>query len=145
MEIIIIDKRITPDMVGYKTPGAGAMDIYAAVSEALYVYPGEVYRIPTGIKYWLYDVRTVGLISLRSGSNGSLVCQNAPGILDSDYQGELLVKVRNVGDAPVRIAPLERFAQLTIIPVVRPLVSIVEEFSYITERGENGFGSTGNQ
>lgn len=146
MEIKIFDSRITPEMVGYKTQGSAGIDLYAAIHDRLWVNPGETVRIPTGISIWIRSPDLAGFISLRSGFSKSLIIPNAPGVVDSDYQGEYLVKLYNPLERPTFIEPLERFAQLVVKPIYRVNVfEFVDEFSSKTERGENGFGSTNNQ
>lgn len=146
MEFRLIDSCLTPEMIGYKSPGAAGMDLYACIQGKLCIYPGETYRVPTGLSVWIRDPNLVGLISLRSGFNGGFVMPNAPGILDSDYQGELLVKLINVSQQPLCIEPYQRIAQLTLVPVhVVSVFEFVDQFSEVTIRGDKGFGSTGSK
>jgi dUTP pyrophosphatase len=127
--------------------GAAAMDLRAHIPETIWLSPGEMRLIPTGIALHIKDTRLVGLMFPRSGkgSKEGLVLANGTGVIDSDYQGEIFVAAVNRNFAwQVKICPGERIAQLVLVPVVHPpAFTIVEEFSDATERGDGGFGSSG--
>lgn len=159
LELRILDERLYPKHVpGYATDEAAALDLRACNvngsslhAEQRYVLlPGERAKVGTGIAI---DVGTqgvkgaplAGLILPRSGlGNRGITLGNAPGLLDGDYQGELFLALWNAGAKPFDFAPLERLAQIVIVPIVRPTFQIVSAFSRATERGEGGFGSTGS-
>lgn len=146
MEVRIFDPCITPEMIGYRTDGACGIDLYACLKGRISIFPGETYRIPTGVGFWIRDVNLAGFVSLRSGFKSNLIMPNSDGKIDSDYQGEIQVKLINVGHEPVLIEPYERFAQLTIVPVhIVDVFEIVDQFSEVTARNERGFGSTGSR
>ena len=120
------------------------MDLSACMDAPVTIAPGELKKIPTGIAIGLPGPNTVGLIFARSGlavKNG-VTLSNAVGVIDSDYTGELIVGLCNVGSVPYTIQPGERIAQLVIMPVLTPRVSVVDHLQ-ATSRGDGGFGSTG--
>ena len=120
------------------------MDLSACMDAPVTIAPGELKKIPTGIAIGLPGPNTVGLIFARSGlavKNG-VTLSNAVGVIDSDYTGELIVGLCNVGSVPYTIQPGERIAQLVIMPVLTPRVAVVDHLQ-ATSRGDGGFGSTG--
>jgi dUTP pyrophosphatase len=128
----------------YQTRGAAGMDLHAALSEPLTIPPLGRARVPTGLKIALPpsfegQVRPRSGLSARTG----LTVLNAPGTIDSDYRGEVIVLLVNVSDAPATIVPLERIAQLVIAPVARAELVLADELDE-TERKEGGYGSTGS-
>ncbi len=128
----------------YGTPGAAAMDLRAAVQEDTILAPGQVMLVPTGIAMHISNPGLAAMILPRSGlghKNG-IVLGNLVGLIDSDYQGELMVSLWNRSDKPFTIVALDRIAQIVIVPVVLAEWCIVKEFD-ISERGEGGFNSTG--
>jgi dUTP pyrophosphatase len=160
LELRILDERLYPDHVpDYATDEAAAIDLRACSIEGLMigedtqrvtVLPGGRAKIGTGIAI---DVGTpgrqgaplAGLILPRSGlGSRGITLGNAPGLLDGDYQGELFLALWNAGIEPLEIGPLDRLAQLVIVPIVRPTFQIVSAFTRTTQRGEGGFGSTGS-
>jgi dUTP pyrophosphatase len=129
----------------YQTPGAAGMDLHAAIAESLTIAPLERVRVPTGLAIAL-PPSFEGQVRPRSGlaARTGLTVLNAPGTIDSDYRGEVNVLLVNIGDAPATIAPLERIAQLVIAPVARAELVLAEGLDD-TDRGEGGYGSTGNE
>ncbi len=126
------------------TVGSAGMDLSACMDAPVTIAPGELKKIPTGIAIGLPGPNTVGLIFARSGlavKNG-VTLSNAVGVIDSDYTGELIVGLCNVGSVPYTIQPGERIAQLVIMPVLTPRVAVVDHLQ-ATSRGDGGFGSTG--
>jgi dUTP pyrophosphatase len=128
----------------YQTDGAAGMDLHAALAEPLTLPPLGRARVPTGLVFAI-PPRFEGQIRPRSGlaDRMGLTVLNAPGTIDSDYRGEVQVLLVNLSDAPVTIAPLERVAQLVIVPVARAELVISRELA-VTARGAGGYGSTGS-
>lgn len=144
----IVDNRIDPRDIDYGTPGSAGIDLRRCGldldGEALVLKPGDIALIHTGIAMHLADNRYMGVIVPRSGQGHKrgLVLGNGTGIVDSDYTGEIMVSLWNRGDKTQEIFPMERIAQLLIVPVVQVMPKIVKEFTK-THRGAGGFGSTG--
>jgi dUTP pyrophosphatase len=130
----------------YQTEGAAGMDLHAALKEAVTLAPLGRARIPTGLKFAI-PRSFEGQVRPRSGLAAltGITVLNAPGTIDSDYRGEVMVLLVNLGDAPATIAPLERIAQLVIAPVARAEIVVSEATLDATARGEGGYGSTGNE
>ena len=145
----ILSDKITPEMLQPKTPGSAGIDLMAvnlpisAVVKNLYVYPGQCTKIGTGIAIHLDDPRYAAIALPRSGmGTKGLILANTIGLIDSDYQGEIILSVWNRSSDPIKINAMDRIAQLIIIPVIQSEFNFVESFEQ-TERGSNGFGSTG--
>lgn len=128
----------------YQTAGAAAMDLCACVDEAVTLAPGQRRGIPTGIAIALPSPDYVALVFVRSGMGfrHGIALSNGVGVIDSDYRGEIGVGLVNLGDAPYTVQPGDRIAQLMVVPVVQPAVTVVDDLDE-TERGAGGFGSTG--
>ena len=128
----------------YQTAGAAAMDLCACVDEAVTLAPGQRRGIPTGIAIALPSPDYVALVFVRSGMGfrHGIALSNGVGVIDSDYRGELLVPLMNLGKEPFSVEPGMRIAQLVVLPVLFPTCTVVEQLPE-TERGSNGFGSTG--
>ena len=142
-----IDLKILDPRVGeprYATPGSAGLDLRACLDAALRLDPGETRLIPTGLAIHLADPGYAAMILPRSGlgHKHGVVLGNLVGLIDSDYQGQLMVSLWNRGQEPFTIEPLERIAQMVIVPVVQARFNLVEDFD-ASHRGENGFGSTG--
>ena len=146
MDVKILDARLRDQLPHYATPGAAGLDLRACIDAPLTLAPGETQLIPTGMAIHLADPGYAALILPRSGlgHKHGIVLGNLVGLIDSDYQGQLMVSAWNRGKEPFELAPLERLAQLVIVPVVQARFNIVEAFE-TTTRGEGGFGSTGRQ
>ena len=128
----------------YGTPGSAGLDLRACIDEAITIQPGETVLIPTGLAIHIGDPAYAAMILPRSGmghKNG-IVLGNLVGLIDSDYQGQLMISTWNRGQNAFTLNPMERLAQLIIVPVLQVGFNIVEEFGE-SERGEGGFGSTG--
>lgn len=140
----IIDPRIHARLPHYATPGSAGLDLRACLNEALTLNPGETRLIRTGLAIHIADPGYAALILPRSGlgHKHGIVLGNLVGLIDSDYQGEIMISVWNRGREPFTIEPFERIAQMVIVPVVRPQFRLVWEFEQ-SERGGGGFGSTG--
>lgn len=140
----ILNPLITSYIPNYASKGAAGLDLRACVEQSLLIRPGETELIPTGISIFIKDPNYAALILPRSGlgHKHGIVLGNLVGLIDSDYQGELLVSCWNRGDKEFTINSLDRIAQLVLVPVLQPSFNLVEEYEN-TERGESGFGSTG--
>lgn len=146
IDLRILDPRIRNLLPAYATPGAAGLDLRAAIEAPLTLEPGDTELIPTGLAIHIGDSRYAGLILPRSGlgHKHGIVLGNLVGLIDSDYQGQLFVSCWNRGRQAFTVNPLERIAQLVIVPVARVGFRVVEEFAP-TDRGAGGFGSTGRQ
>lgn len=144
VDVKILDQRLKENLPEYATPGAAGLDLRAATEDHLTIAPGETKLVPTGIAIHLEDPTLAAMILPRSGlgHKHGIVLGNLVGLIDSDYQGQLFVSVWNRGQEPFQLAPLERIAQMVIVPVVQVGFNVVEEFGQ-SHRGEGGFGSTG--
>ena len=140
----ILNPLITSHIPNYASKGAAGLDLRACVEQSLLIRPGETELIPTGISIFIKDPNYAALILPRSGlgHKHGIVLGNLVGLIDSDYQGELLVSCWNRGDKEFTINSLDRIAQLVLVPVLQPSFNLVEKYEN-TERGESGFGSTG--
>ena len=147
-QVKVLDKRIGNEipMPHYGTEGSAGLDLRAALEETLVLNPGETKLIPTGLSVYIEDNNLAAMILPRSGlgHKHGIVLGNLVGLIDSDYQGELMVSCWNRGDKPFTMEIGERIAQLVIVPVVQAEFEIVEDF-VATDRGEGGFGSTGTK
>jgi dUTP pyrophosphatase len=138
-------KKLRPNAIipAYQTPGSSGMDLHSAEMDPVTIQPGRRLCIPTGIAMSVND-QWEGQVRSRSGlaAKHGIAVLNAPGTIDADYTGEVIVILANFGEAPYTIEPGERIAQLVIAPVSRPIIGEVAELSP-TMRGAGGFGSTG--
>jgi dUTP pyrophosphatase len=144
MDVKILDARLRDQMPHYATPGAAGLDLRACIEAPLPLAPGETRLIPTGLAIHLADPGYAALILPRSGlgHKHGIVLGNLVGLIDSDYQGQLMVSAWNRSQQPFELAPMERLAQLVVVPVVQAEFNVVEDFE-ASARGERGFGSTG--
>jgi len=140
----VLDERIRPHLPAYATPGAAGMDLRACIAGPIALAPGQVELIPTGIAIHIADPGLAAVILPRSGlgHKHGIVLGNLVGLIDSDYQGQLMVSCWNRGTASYSLQPLERLAQLIIVPVVQAAFDVVSDFEK-TARAAGGFGSTG--
>jgi dUTP pyrophosphatase len=140
----IIDSRMRDYLPAYATPGAAALDLRAALTESVMLLPGATTLIPTGLAIHISDPGYAAMILPRSGlgHKHGIVLGNLVGLIDSDYQGQLMVSMWNRGTEPFRLEPLDRLAQLVVVPVLQVAFKVVDEFE-ASDRGEGGFGSTG--
>ncbi|MEW5756179.1 MAG: dUTP diphosphatase [Pseudomonadota bacterium] len=148
IELKILDPRIGQQfpLPNYATGGSAGMDLRACLDAALVIKPGETHLIPTGIAIHIGDPGLAAMLLPRSGlgHKHGIVLGNLVGLIDSDYQGQLMVSCWNRGQQEFSIEPGERIAQMIIVPVVQAEFDIVEEF-VATHRGTGGFGHTGKQ
>ncbi|MCE9633945.1 MAG: dUTP diphosphatase [Methylophilales bacterium] len=144
VQLKILDERLRNHLPAYATAGSAGLDLRACIEHTLTLEPGKTELIPTGIAIHLADPNYAALILPRSGlgHKHGIVLGNLVGLIDSDYQGQLLVSCWNRGREPFILNPLERIAQLVIVPVIQASFEVVPEFT-ASERGEGGFGSTG--
>lgn len=144
VELKILDDRIKEAMPAYATTGSAGLDLRACLEQAITIQPGETTLIPTGMAIHLADPGYAAMILPRSGlgHKHGIVLGNLVGLIDSDYQGQLFVSCWNRSQTAFVMNPMERMAQLVIVPVVQANFKVVDEFD-ASERGEGGFGSTG--
>ena len=144
IDIKILDARMKDQLPAYATPGSAGLDLRACIDAPLTIEPGQTVLIPTGLAIHLGDPGYAAMILPRSGmghKNG-IVLGNLVGLIDSDYQGQLMVSTWNRGQNAFTLNPMERLAQLIIVPVLQVGFNVVDEFGD-SERGAGGFGSTG--
>ena len=145
VDVKILDPRLHDTPPAYATAGAAGLDLRAALEQPLELAAGATALIPTGMAIHLADPGYAAMILPRSGlgHKHGIVLGNLVGLIDSDYQGQLMVSVWNRGSAPYTIQVLERIAQLVIVPVIQAQFRLVDDFA-TSDRGEGGFGSTGS-
>lgn len=144
LDVRILDSRIRANMPHYATSGAAGLDLRACLEAPLTLQPGDSQLVASGIAIHLGDPGYAAIVLPRSGlgAKHGIVLGNLVGLVDSDYQGQIMVSVWNRGAASFTIQPLERIAQLVVVPVQQVEFNIVDEFS-ASSRGAEGFGSTG--
>ena len=144
IDVKIIDERMATQLPAYATPGSAGLDLRACLNEPLTLQPNAWQLVPTGIAIYLQDPNFAAIILPRSGlgHKHGIVLGNLVGLIDSDYQGQLMVSAWNRSDVAFTIEPMERIAQLVIVPVVQAQFNVVTEFVE-SIRGEGGYGSTG--
>ncbi len=146
IELKIISPKISDYLPNYATKGSAGLDLRACLDDEIKLLPTQTALIPTGIAIHIADNSLCAMILPRSGlgHKHGIVLGNLVGLIDSDYQGELLISAWNRGNSEFVIKPLERIAQLVIVPVIQAKFDIVSEFSPDSQRGSGGFGSTGS-
>lgn len=144
IDLKILDERVRDNLPKTATAGSAGVDLRALVDETVVINPGDTYLVKTGLAIHIGDPGYAALILPRSGlgHKKGIVLGNLVGLIDSDYQGELMVSVWNRGKESFELKPMERIAQLMVVPVVQPEFNIVESFE-VSERASGGFGSTG--
>ena len=146
IDIKILNDKIKNQLPAYATPGSAGLDLRAAIDTAITLEPGQTVLIPTGMAIHLDDANYAALILPRSGlgHKHGIVLGNLVGLIDSDYQGELMISTWNRGQTAFTIEPFERIAQMVIVPVVQAQFNLVTDFD-ASDRGAGGFGSTGTK
>ena len=144
IDLKVLDPRMAAFLPAYATPGSAGLDLRACLDADLVIAPGQAVLIPTGLAVHIADPGLAAMILPRSGlgHQHGIVLGNLVGLIDSDYQGPLMVSCWNRGHAAFTVRPLERIAQLVIVPVVQASFRVVAEFG-ASDRGAAGFGSTG--
>jgi len=147
LDVKILDERLRDAMPSYATPGSAGLDLRACLDAPLTLQPNAWQLVPTGMAIHLNDPSYAAFILPRSGLGHKygIVLGNLVGLIDSDYQGQLMVSAWNRSDVVFTMEPMERIAQLVIVPVVQAEFRIVDEFDGTSERGEGGYGSTGKR
>jgi len=146
IDLKILDPRMKDFLPAYATGGSAGLDLRACVAEPITLEPGQTVLVPTGLAIHIADPGYAAMILPRSGlghKNG-IVLGNLVGLIDSDYQGQLMVSTWNRGQSAFTLQPMDRLAQLVVVPVVQVGFNVVEEFAS-SDRGTGGFGSTGKQ
>ena len=144
IDVKILDARLRDQLPQYATPGAAGLDLRACLEKPLTLQPGQTELIPTGMAIHIADPGLAAIILPRSGlgHKHGIVLGNLVGLIDSDYQGQLFVSTWNRSNTAFTINPLERLAQLVVVPVVQVAFHIVDDFT-ASSRGDGGFGSSG--
>ncbi len=144
VDLKILDPRMREQLPAYATPGSAGLDLRACLDEAITIAPGQTVLVPTGLAIHIEDPGYAAMILPRSGlgHKHGIVLGNLVGLIDSDYQGQLMVSTWNRGQDPFVLQPMERLAQLIIVPIAQVAFKIVDDFAS-SDRGAGGFGSTG--
>jgi dUTP pyrophosphatase len=144
IELKILDERVRPHLPAYATPGSAGMDLRACIDAPIALASGATELVPTGVAIHIGDPALAAVILPRSGlgHRHGIVLGNLVGLIDSDYQGQLMVSCWNRGQAAYTLQPMERLAQLVIVPIVHARFDIVDDFE-ASHRAQGGFGSTG--
>jgi dUTP diphosphatase len=146
IDVRILDPRMKTNMPAYATPGSAGLDLRACIDDSMSIQPGETTLVPCGIAIHIGEPGLAAMILPRSGlgHKHGIVLGNLVGLIDSDYQGQLFVSVWNRGEQTFELKPLERIAQLVVVPVVQASFKVVDAFEQ-SDRGAGGFGSTGKK
>ena len=144
IDVKVLDARMAEHLPAYATPGSAGLDLRACLDEAIVLQPGQTALIPTGLSVHIADPGLAAILLPRSGlgHKHGIVLGNLVGLIDSDYQGPLMVSCWNRGSTPFTVEPMERIAQMVIVPVVQARFRRVDAFG-ASDRGAGGFGSTG--
>jgi dUTP pyrophosphatase len=145
IDVKVLDARVAAQMPAYATPGSAGLDLRACLDAPLTLAPNAWQLVPTGLAVHLADPGYAALILPRSGlgHKHGIVLGNLVGLIDSDYQGQLMVSAWNRSDVAFTIEPMERIAQMVIVPVVQARFNVVNDFATESARGAGGYGSTG--
>jgi dUTP pyrophosphatase len=145
LDVKILDARLRDHLPAYATPGSAGLDLRACIEAPIHLRPGETFLVPSGLAIHLGDPGLAAMVLPRSGlgHKHGIVLGNLVGLIDSDYQGEIMVSTWNRGGESFTINPLDRLAQLVVVPVVQVALKVVDEFAS-SSRGTGGFGSTGH-
>ena len=147
IDVKILDPRMTGQLPAYATAGSAGLDLRACLDAPLTLAPNAWQLVPTGLAIHLADPGYAAMLLPRSGlgHKHGIVLGNLVGLIDSDYQGQLMVSAWNRSDVPFTIEPMERIAQMVIVPVVQVTFNVVDDFAAASERGAGGYGSTGTR
>ncbi|MEL4177845.1 dUTP diphosphatase [Roseateles sp. PN1] len=145
VDLKVLDARMAEQIPSYATPGSAGLDLRACLDAPVTLEPGQTFLVPTGLAIHINDPGLAAIILPRSGlgHKHGIVLGNLVGLIDSDYQGQLMVSCWNRGQTAFVIQPMERIAQLVLVPVVQAAFRRVDDFADASQRGEGGFGSTG--
>ena len=145
LDIKILDLRLKDQMPAYATSGSAGLDLRACIEAPLTLHPGETVLVPSGLAIHLADPGLAAIVIPRSGlgHKHGIVLGNLVGLIDSDYQGQVFVSCWNRGSEPFALNPMERIAQLVVVPVMQVKLNVVDSFEE-SARGAGGFGSTGS-
>ena len=146
LDVRVLDHRLLEQLPHYATPGSAGLDLRACIESPLTLKPGETSLVPSGVAIHLDDSKYAAMILPRSGlgHKHGIVLGNLIGLIDSDYQGQILVSVWNRGQAAFTIQPMDRIAQMIVVPVLQVEFNVVPDF-VASSRGAGGFGSTGKE
>ncbi len=146
IDVIILDARLRDQLPHYATPGSAGLDLRACLDAPMTLQPGQTELVPTGMAIHIADPGFAAMILPRSGlgHKHGIVLGNLVGLIDSDYQGQIFVSTWNRGNTPFVLNPMERLAQLVIVPVMQVGFNVVDDFD-ASGRGAGGFGSTGKR
>ena len=146
LDVRVLDSRLLEQLPRYATPGSAGLDLRACLSAPVTLKPGETSLVPSGIAIHLDNPKYAAIVLPRSGlgHKHGIVLGNLVGLIDSDYQGQIFVSVWNRGQAEFTIQPMERIAQMIVVPVLQVEFNVVPDF-VASARGEGGFGSTGKK
>lgn len=146
IDLKVLDERVRPYLPQYATPGSAGLDLRALLDAPVVIAPGETILVKTGLAIHIGDANYAAVILPRSGMGHKkgIVLGNLVGLIDSDYQGELMISTWNRGQTPFTLEPFERLAQLVVLPVVQASFHEVKDFEE-SSRGTGGFGSTGTK
>ena len=144
LQVRILDARLRDNLPAYGTAGAAGIDLRACIDAPLTLEPGQTELVPSGMAIHIGDSRYAAMILPRSGlgHKHGIVLGNLVGLIDSDYQGQVMVSLWNRGSQPFELKPMERMAQLVVVPVLQVALDVVDDFE-TSARGAGGFGSTG--
>jgi dUTP pyrophosphatase len=145
IDVKVLDARMAGQLPAYATQGSAGLDLRACIDAPLTLEPNAWQLVPTGLAIHLADPGYAAMILPRSGlgHKHGIVLGNLVGLIDSDYQGQLMVSAWNRSDVAFTIEPMERIAQMIVVPVVQARLNVVDEFASMSERGAGGYGSTG--
>jgi dUTP pyrophosphatase len=145
IDVKIMDPRMAEQLPAYATPGSAGLDLRACLDQPLTLEPNAWQLVPTGLAVHLADPAYAAMLLPRSGlgHKHGIVLGNLVGLIDSDYQGQLMVSCWNRSPTAFTIEPMERIAQMVIVPVVQAQFRVVDDFAAASERGAGGYGSTG--
>ena len=146
LDVRVLDPRLLTQLPEYATPGSAGLDLRACIDSPLVIQPGKTVLVPSGIAIHLDDSRYAAMVLPRSGlgHKHGIVLGNLVGLIDSDYQGQISVSLWNRGQNEFTVQPMDRIAQMIVVPVLQVHFNVVSEFT-ASSRGTGGFGSTGKQ